>query len=211
MKRPLALAMVCAFLIVSCVRYTVTTDGRLIPNDAFGLGLSTPAQTTIGTALPGTTWLYTGSIPKDALGTDGISILYAESLGLGRGTRHHFDAFGILRFFPDGNIIWKFVRQGQPGGTVVLQDGFGDDFTGGYVGKYTVEGAQLSMEFYVATLGGLCFALFNGTIAPDGSITLSSYKTRMHGVFELNNHTKVIQPLVFTKQVVGPMTRSADW
>jgi hypothetical protein len=207
----IVLSLICSLLVTSCVRHAVTPDGRLIPNGAFELDLKPPAPVSVDSALLDTTVLYTATMSKDALGVDGISILYGESRGGGTGTRSRFDALGVMRLFPDGHIIWKFLRQSQPGVAAALPDGFGDDFAAGYVGRYKVDGRRLSAEFYVSTMGGTCFALFDGLVAADGSITFTSYKTRKHGEFSLNNHIKVIQPLMFTKRAVGPMNRAADW
>ncbi len=202
----LVAVVLAAVTLSGCNRYRETPTGHYLPPVAFG-ELLPPATTGV---TPRTAALYVGSMPADAFHHDSRAPRYLGPSDGHEQVHHFFDAIGVLRFFPDGKAMWKWVPREQWTDDTATA-AFGDDFTGHEIGVWRRSGDTLWLEFSMYALGMPCLAQFPARLGDDGLVAIDRYQTRKHGPFSWNDHEATIAPLTFRPIAVEGMRRVADW
>jgi hypothetical protein len=209
-KIAMALTACCALTLSGCVRRSVTADHRAIPSANLGRWLPRGQ----GYQLPNHVFstVFVGEYAPGALGDMRNVILYQARRPDGLMATGAFPAVGVMRLFPDGQAIWRFVRK-ESSQDLVVTPGFGDDFTGGYVGRYTSLDDGLLLHFYAGaakSLTGFTFITIKATLDDEG-MRLMAVSQHRHGVFTPES-TTILQPGLFAKAVsIQGMVRQADW
>ncbi len=193
-----------------CVRKSVTIDHRAIPSSDLGRWLPQGEAETLPDVVFST--LYVGDFPAGALGGEPNAVLYQAPLPNGQMATGSFDAVGVMRFFRDGQVVWRFARKDQTS-EVQPTASFGDDFTGGYVGKYKVVSGHLYMHFYAGmskSMTGFSFITIKGKLQTD-KILLVAVSRHRNGAFTDEWTTTLSPTLLMNGVAVHGMQRKADW
>ena len=215
MKTSVLIVLSC-FMVVAllgttgCVRRSVTADLRSIPSSDLGRWL--PEGQAEPLSEMSLSALYVGALKPGVLGGEPNAILYQAVQSSGQMTTGAFDAMGVMRFFRDGQVIWRFVRDDKWTDSQITA-GFGDDFTGGYVGKYKKVNGEVFMHFYAASsksTTGFMFITIRARLDAEGVSLLAVSKHR-NGEFSDSLTTVLNPPLLMRGVHVEGMQRLADW
>lgn len=109
------------------------------------------------------------------------------------------------RFWDGGQVLEK-ARYEEAPDHAPLTAADGDDFsgTGTGVGRYSVVGDRLRMEFIGFDESGWTWVRYSGRVNEDGSFTI--YPRRPQGF-----HGPLEPPRTYRRHVVGEMRRFPDW
>ena len=182
----LIIAMLSLPLIAGCAfqaRFHETQDGRYIPE---GLGDGLP---------------YPSDSPAAQLDFDALYVYRGEQSS----TPHQWMRW--LRFWPAGRSLKsRDLRTSELG----IDAALGDDFAGGYPGRYVIQGRILVMEIWYPDSGQMAWVFFTHRyeITPAGDLTLLS--TQMNGG-RANPHKPTSASITYRRVHIAGMKRQPDW